>query len=213
MSIQAAITPSSLLSCEWHGPWKPPHAYIYGRVRLLSLRWKSLSQSVPQETTTPEHLIKISHSVQFYVTLFTMQFSTTSGALALLLLPGSSFAAPSPATSLLSRQACDFNSASSPNCWGNFNINTNYYEDGPDTGVTREYWVCQEPWFSLLYASLNHGNAMTCLVGRGIGHLSISNRMQLVQHCQLHHGSRWSPTHGSECQWQCSWSHYHRRLG
>lgn len=32
------------------------------------------------------------------------------------------------------------NSADSRSCWGDFDISTNYYEDGPDTGVVREYW-------------------------------------------------------------------------
>lgn len=32
------------------------------------------------------------------------------------------------------------NSASDRSCWGDYDITTNYYEDGPDTGVTREYW-------------------------------------------------------------------------
>ncbi|KAI1310840.1 putative extracellular dihydrogeodin oxidase/laccase [Xylaria venustula] len=32
------------------------------------------------------------------------------------------------------------NSAEDRSCWGDYDIDTNYYEDGPDTGVTREYW-------------------------------------------------------------------------
>ncbi|KAJ8115051.1 hypothetical protein ONZ43_g4754 [Nemania bipapillata] len=32
------------------------------------------------------------------------------------------------------------NSADDRTCWGDYDISTNYYEDGPDTGVTREYW-------------------------------------------------------------------------
>jgi hypothetical protein len=32
------------------------------------------------------------------------------------------------------------NSAEDRTCWGDFDITTNYYEDGPDTGVVREYW-------------------------------------------------------------------------
>lgn len=32
-------------------------------------------------------------------------------------------------------------SATSRSCWGDFNTDTNYYEDYPDTGVTREYWL------------------------------------------------------------------------
>ncbi|KAI8629921.1 multicopper oxidase [Xylariaceae sp. FL1651] len=43
---------------------------------------------------------------------------------------------------LESRQtaACDFDSATAPSCWGNYSLSTNWYEDGPDTGVIREYW-------------------------------------------------------------------------
>ncbi|KAF1732860.1 Laccase-2 [Beauveria bassiana] len=29
-------------------------------------------------------------------------------------------------------------------CWGDYSINTNYYEQAPDTGVTREYWFVVE---------------------------------------------------------------------
>lgn len=35
---------------------------------------------------------------------------------------------------------CEFNSADSPKCWGNYSLQTNYYDDIPETGVTREYW-------------------------------------------------------------------------
>ncbi|KAI3326116.1 multicopper oxidase [Xylariaceae sp. AK1471] len=43
---------------------------------------------------------------------------------------------------LSSRQsdACDFDSATAPNCWGNYSLSTNWYEEAPDTGVIREYW-------------------------------------------------------------------------
>jgi hypothetical protein len=45
---------------------------------------------------------------------------------------------------LISRQdatkGCTFNSATAPNCWGNYSLSTNWYKDAPDTGVTREYW-------------------------------------------------------------------------
>jgi hypothetical protein len=29
-------------------------------------------------------------------------------------------------------------------CWGNYSIDTNYYEVVPDTGVTREFWFVVE---------------------------------------------------------------------
>ncbi|CAK7244933.1 MAG: hypothetical protein STHCBS139747_006498 [Sporothrix thermara] len=32
------------------------------------------------------------------------------------------------------------NSADDRGCWGDYDINTNYYETAPDTGVVREYW-------------------------------------------------------------------------
>jgi len=68
-----------------------------------------------------------------------MYLSSLTGALALLLWPGLAVSAPQGSSTLLSKR-CDFNSSSTPNCWGKYDINTNYYEDGPDTGVIREYW-------------------------------------------------------------------------
>ncbi|KAI2623780.1 multicopper oxidase [Xylaria nigripes] len=35
---------------------------------------------------------------------------------------------------------CQFDSANSPSCWGKYSLSTNWYNDGPDTGVIREYW-------------------------------------------------------------------------
>ncbi|TGO27265.1 hypothetical protein BPAE_0045g00640 [Botrytis paeoniae] len=32
------------------------------------------------------------------------------------------------------------NSADDRSCWGDYDISTNYYNEGPDTGVIREYW-------------------------------------------------------------------------
>ncbi|KAJ8121315.1 hypothetical protein O1611_g10137 [Lasiodiplodia mahajangana] len=32
------------------------------------------------------------------------------------------------------------NSAEDRTCWGDYDIDTNYYDESPDTGVTREYW-------------------------------------------------------------------------
>lgn len=37
-------------------------------------------------------------------------------------------------------EACQ-NTATSRSCWGDFNTDTNYYLETPDTGVTREYWL------------------------------------------------------------------------
>lgn len=36
------------------------------------------------------------------------------------------------------------NTATSRNCWGEYDIDTNYYTTIPDTGVTREYWLSVE---------------------------------------------------------------------
>lgn len=38
------------------------------------------------------------------------------------------------------RQDCEFDSANSPNCWGNYSLSTNWYDEAPDTGVVREFW-------------------------------------------------------------------------
>lgn len=39
----------------------------------------------------------------------------------------------------LTKRSCE-NSASDRSCWGDYDLSTNYYEEVPDTGVTREYW-------------------------------------------------------------------------
>ncbi|KAK4192334.1 laccase-2 [Podospora australis] len=44
------------------------------------------------------------------------------------------------APSLFPRQACE-NTPTSRDCWGDFSIDTNYYDVVPDTGRTREYWL------------------------------------------------------------------------
>ncbi|KAH8878910.1 hypothetical protein GQ53DRAFT_673202, partial [Thozetella sp. PMI_491] len=41
------------------------------------------------------------------------------------------------------RASCD-NTATSRDCWGDYSIDTNWYEEVPDTGVTREYWLSVE---------------------------------------------------------------------
>ena len=41
---------------------------------------------------------------------------------------------------LANRDQCQFDSAKSPECWGDYSLSTNWYENTPDTGVTREYW-------------------------------------------------------------------------
>lgn len=41
----------------------------------------------------------------------------------------------------LSRASGCENSATSRSCWGEYDIDTDYYSVTPDTGVTREYWL------------------------------------------------------------------------
>ncbi|EKD21339.1 uncharacterized protein L3040_000625 [Drepanopeziza brunnea f. sp. 'multigermtubi'] len=42
--------------------------------------------------------------------------------------------------SLNTRQSCE-NTATSRSCWGDYSIDTDWYEVTPQTGVTREYWL------------------------------------------------------------------------
>ena len=44
---------------------------------------------------------------------------------------------------LAPRQSCE-NSPTSRNCWGDYSIETDYYDVIPDTGATREYWLSLE---------------------------------------------------------------------
>lgn len=37
--------------------------------------------------------------------------------------------------------ACTGNSATSRSTWCDYDLSTNYYDEAPDTGVTREYWL------------------------------------------------------------------------
>ncbi|KAI1334356.1 Cupredoxin [Xylariaceae sp. FL0016] len=52
-----------------------------------------------------------------------------------------------PVTSIpygsLNQRACE-NTAIARGCWGQYSIDTDYYEEIPDTGVTREYWLSAE---------------------------------------------------------------------
>ena len=60
-------------------------------------------------------------------------------ATALLLPKNASLSTTFP--SLQARTTSCANSATSRGCWGNYSIDTNFYEETPDTGVTREYWL------------------------------------------------------------------------
>ncbi|ETS82116.1 hypothetical protein PFICI_07118 [Pestalotiopsis fici W106-1] len=35
---------------------------------------------------------------------------------------------------------CEFDSKNSPQCWGDWSLSTDWYKEGPNTGVIREYW-------------------------------------------------------------------------
>lgn len=63
-----------------------------------------------------------------------MQLSTLAPLCAVLSTLGHAELMP-----LSSRQFCD-NSATSRQCWGEYSIDTDYYVDYPETGVTREVW-------------------------------------------------------------------------
>ncbi|KAI1284079.1 multicopper oxidase [Xylaria sp. FL0933] len=72
-----------------------------------------------------------------------MHFMQLLSGLTAIAFPALVAAAPYTASSdLVSRQsdACDFDSATAPDCWGNYSLSTNWYEEAPDTGVIREYW-------------------------------------------------------------------------
>ncbi|KAI1355572.1 putative extracellular dihydrogeodin oxidase/laccase [Xylaria sp. FL0043] len=60
-----------------------------------------------------------------------------SSLLALVPLVLNVWAEPLPKGSISKR--CT-NSAEDRSCWGDYDLDTNYYEEGPDTGVVREYW-------------------------------------------------------------------------
>lgn len=46
-----------------------------------------------------------------------------------------------PGQQLEKRQACTGNTADDRQTWCGYDISTNYYDEVPDTGVTREYWL------------------------------------------------------------------------
>lgn len=51
------------------------------------------------------------------------------------------FAAPKPSFPAKTLSKRCTNSAEDRSCWGDYDISTNYYDNVPDTGVTREYWL------------------------------------------------------------------------
>ncbi|MBE7179883.1 MAG: multicopper oxidase domain-containing protein [Terriglobus roseus] len=62
--------------------------------------------------------------------------TATSAASTLL----STTSSPSVATVEAAGAPCSGNSAADRSAWCEYSISTDYYNDGPDTGVTREYW-------------------------------------------------------------------------
>src|ERR1700678_2132768 len=54
--------------------------------------------------------------------------------------PGSS-AYPNIAKGDIQSQGGCENTPTSRQCWGNYSVDTNWYDDTPYTGVTREYWL------------------------------------------------------------------------
>lgn len=42
------------------------------------------------------------------------------------------------------RDACSGNTADDRSVWCDYDLSTNYYDEVPDTGVTREYWLSVE---------------------------------------------------------------------
>ncbi|OAG11484.1 uncharacterized protein CC84DRAFT_1224631 [Paraphaeosphaeria sporulosa] len=61
----------------------------------------------------------------------------------LVILVAAASAMPAPQTSplLSSRAVCEGNTASDRSVWCDYSIETNWYDEAPDTGVTVEYWL------------------------------------------------------------------------
>lgn len=43
-------------------------------------------------------------------------------------------------SAIAQRDSCDDNTAEDRSTWCDYDLNTNWYDEAPDTGVTREYW-------------------------------------------------------------------------
>lgn len=48
------------------------------------------------------------------------------------------------ATSSAASAACSGNTATTRSEWCNYSLDTDYYLEAPDTGVTREFWVSRQ---------------------------------------------------------------------
>lgn len=62
-------------------------------------------------------------------------------SLAMLMAALSNAASIGAVKPVAKRAACDGNTADDRGSWCDFSIDTNWYEEVPDTGVTREYWL------------------------------------------------------------------------
>ncbi|KAK0702553.1 multicopper oxidase-domain-containing protein [Apiosordaria backusii] len=82
-------------------------------------------------------------------------------AITALTLPLDSLQSSPHLTPLKPRQACE-NTPTSRRCWGEFDIDTNYYTTWPDTGNTKEYWLSVEAG-----ACAPDGYARTCMTFNG----------------------------------------------
>lgn len=91
--------------------------------------------TVSTSQDTPFFLIFTITMLKLLPTLFAL----LSGAVAIAL--------PSlrdDSSDLVRRQTNCANSATSRSCWGDYSIDTNYYDETPTTNVTREYWLSVE---------------------------------------------------------------------
>lgn len=66
-----------------------------------------------------------------------MRFQPALLASALSLIISGASAAPHVSQN---SKRCTY-SASDRSCWGDYDLSTNYYDEAPDTGVTREYYL------------------------------------------------------------------------
>lgn len=67
-----------------------------------------------------------------------MRFFIVTAALMAL---ANAFVAHQYGSHIQSRSACSGNTASDRSSWCDYDINTDYYLEVPDTGVVREYWL------------------------------------------------------------------------
>lgn len=107
------------------------------------------------------HLLHLSHSLLCFFHLYSFQdcghqnfrmHFLSSVAVAVTFVASTSYAAPS--TAPIAKRCT--NSATDRSCWSdNFDLSTNYYEEVPDTGVTREVsshqsWTSKQPILTAL---------------------------------------------------------------